>query len=106
MIGGKTKARGERTDVLDNIVAKWIPNERESIDRDLSDQAGLLHTRRVINAALQNAASMPMSADGDTILSDRLEDELKTSGSEPQQWDRDLTSALTEVRRFRHFWMT
>lgn len=73
-------ARGEQldvlTDVLNNIVTEGILDKSKSVGGDVLNELTLLDTRSVIDTALKNAASVAMGADGDTVGSDSIEDEL------------------------------
>lgn len=66
------------TNVLDDIISKWIPHKMECILGDLGDQLDFLGSRGVVNAALQNTTAMSMSPYRHTVLSNSIEDELET----------------------------
>lgn len=72
----------EVNDVLNHIVAKGVLHKASGVLRDLTNQPHLLVSRGMVNAALQNAATMAMSADIDTSVADCREDELSTLGVE------------------------
>lgn len=63
-------------DVLNNIVAEWILDQGIGIVRDLSDEPSLLVSRSMVNAALEHAATMTMSANINTVVSNGIKDEL------------------------------
>lgn len=67
-------------DVLHNVVTKWILDQCESIGRNLSDQTSSLLARGVVNAALQDTASVSMGADNHTIGANCVIDELCVFG--------------------------
>jgi hypothetical protein len=46
------------------------------VRRNLLDQLDLLDTGRMIDASLQNAASVPVSANGNAVLPNCIKDEL------------------------------
>jgi hypothetical protein len=66
----------EIKNVLYNIVAKWILNERVCVLNDMGDELGLLCTSGMINAALQDTASVAVSTNDETVVSDSFEDEF------------------------------
>jgi hypothetical protein len=61
---------------LKDIVSKGILDKSIGIRGDLSDELSFLVSRRVINAALENAAAMTVCADSHAIFSHGIEDEL------------------------------
>jgi len=70
------------TDVLNDVIAEGILNEVESVVGDVANEPTLLVTRGMINAALENAATMAVSADGNAVGADGIEDELCILGRE------------------------
>lgn len=67
----------EVQDVLNNVVAKGILNKSKSIGSNVLHKLTLLVSGSMIDAALQDTAAVAMSADGDAVLSDSIEDELR-----------------------------
>lgn len=65
------------TNVLDDIISKWIPNKIECILSDLGNQLDLLGARSMVNAALQNTTTMPVSSYRHAVLTDSVKDELE-----------------------------
>jgi ribosomal protein S20 len=63
-------------DVLHDVVAKGILHKVVAVRRDFADEVDLLETRRMINAALKNAAAMAVRTYGDAMLAYSVEDEL------------------------------
>jgi len=63
-------------DILHDVVAVWILNEGKRVVRNFVDELDSLHLRGVINAPLQNAATMTMSSDLDTICCNGVVNEL------------------------------
>lgn len=66
----------EIEDVLDNVIAKRVLNEMEAIGRDLADKLDLLEARGMVNTTLEDAAAVSVSADGDAVSANGIEDEL------------------------------
>jgi len=48
----------------------------ETVGSDLANELNLLEARSVINAPLENAASVTVSSDSDAMRTNRIEDEL------------------------------
>lgn len=69
-------------DVLHNVVAKRILNQREGIGGDLTDQTGSLLAGRVVDAALQDTAAVAVSPNDDTVRTNGIVDELGVPGIE------------------------
>lgn len=69
-------------DILDNVIAKGVLDQRISIVRDLSDEPSLLISRGMINAALKDAAAMTVSAYINAVVANRIKDELSIVRSE------------------------
>lgn len=67
---------GKVDDILQYVVTERILHQGKSIGRDLANKLGFLMARGVINTALQDAASMPVSSDDYTIVANRVEDKL------------------------------
>ena len=63
-------------DILDNIIAKGILNQGESVIRDLANELQLLRNRSVVNASLKHAASMAVGGHLDTVGANGVVDEL------------------------------
>jgi hypothetical protein len=66
----------EIKDVLNDVIAKGILHEMETVGSDLANELNLLEARSVINAPLENAASVTVSSDSDAMRTNRIEDEL------------------------------
>jgi len=66
----------EIKDVLNDVIAEGILHEMETVGSDLANELNLLEARSVINAPLENAASVTVSSDSDAMRTDRIEDEL------------------------------
>lgn len=81
---GETRI-GKIQDVLNNIVSKGVLDKSVRVRGDPSDQLSLLGTRGMINAALQNTASMAVGADNDTMSTNSLVDELGLLGVQAVQ---------------------
>ena len=60
-----------------HIVTVRILNESEGVEGNLVDELHALMIGRVVNATLQNAASVSVSGDFDTVGSNRIVDELQ-----------------------------
>ena len=69
-------------DVLDHVVAKWVLDQRISVVGDLTDEPSLLVSRSVVNAALEDAAAVTVSADINAVVSHSIKDELSIVRSE------------------------
>lgn len=66
----------EIKDVLNDVIAEGILHEMETVGSDLANELNLLEARSVINAPLENAASVTVSSDSDAMRTNRIEDEL------------------------------
>ena len=66
----------EVKNVLHDIVSEWVLDERVCVLDDVRNQLGLLGTGSMINATLQNTASVAMGANHKTIVSNGFKDEL------------------------------
>ena len=66
----------EIKDVLNDVIAEGILHEMETIGGDLANELNFLEARSVINAPLENAASVTVSTDSDAVRTNRIEDEL------------------------------
>lgn len=66
----------EIDDVLNNVVSKWILHENSGVLSDARNEPVLLIARSVVDAALQDAASVAVSADFDAVVTDSVKDEL------------------------------
>ena len=66
----------EIKDVLNDVIAEGILHEMETVGGDLANELNLLEARSVINAPLENAASVTVSTDSDAVRTNRIEDEL------------------------------
>ena len=66
----------EIKDVLNDVITEGILHEMETVGSDLANELNLLEARSVINAPLENAASVTVSSDSDAMRTDRIEDEL------------------------------
>jgi len=64
-------------DVLQDVVAEWILHKREGATSDGCDKLCPLISRSMIDAALNDAATMTMSANHNTVHCDSIEDELR-----------------------------
>lgn len=69
-------------DVLNNVVAKRILNQRDGVLGDALDQKDLLVARCMINAALEHAAAVTVGAHFNAAVANRVEDELRIEGTE------------------------
>lgn len=58
------------------IVPVWVLHESKSVVRDLVDKLNALRLRCMVNAALQDAATMTVSCNLDAVGSDSIVDEL------------------------------
>lgn len=83
--GQSQAVSGRRTDILDNIVAESILDELDGVGRDSLDQLNSLDARSMIDASLQDAATVSVSADGDAVLANCVEDKLSILGLEAVQ---------------------
>ena len=72
----------EINNVLDNIVAKRVLDEDARLLRDALDEPELLVTRRMVNAALENAATMTVGTHIDAVAADGVKDELRVGSCE------------------------
>ena len=61
---------------LTHIVTVGILNERKGVEGDLVHELDSLVVRSMVNATLQNAGSMPVRGNFDTVGSDSVVDEL------------------------------
>lgn len=66
----------EIENVLYNIVAEWVLDKRVGVLNDMADQLGLLSAGSVVDAALQDTASVTVSTNHKTIVTHGVEDEL------------------------------
>ena len=66
----------EIEDVLNDVIAEGILHEMETVGGDLANKLNFLEARSVINAPLENAASVTVSTDSDAVRTNRIEDEL------------------------------
>ena len=71
--------KGILTDVLNHIIPKGVLNEDEGVVGDLSYQTSLLLTGSMVNATLQDAATMTMGANSNAITPNGIVDELSKS---------------------------
>ena len=67
---------------MHNIVSERVLHKRESAFSDLCNELGFLGIRGMVDAALENAAAMPMSTDHNAVRSNSIENELCISGGE------------------------
>lgn len=88
--------------VLHNIVAKRILNKFERVGGNLGDETGSLVTGRVINASLQDTATMAMSPDGHTVPANRIVDELGVLRSEAVQALLDYVVSVQVLDQLDH----
>jgi len=72
----------EIEDVLDNVVSERILNQNISIVRDLSNEPSLLITRSVVNATLQDTATMTVGSDINAVGANSIKDELSINGGQ------------------------
>ena len=75
----------EIKDVLNDVITEGILHEMETVGSDLANELNLLEARSVINAPLENAASVTVSSDSDAMRTDRIEDELSSLSLEMVQ---------------------
>jgi len=68
------------TDVLDNVVSEGILNKLERMGSDPLDELYLLKARSVVNAPLEDTATVAMSSNRDAVFSNGVEDELVKYG--------------------------
>ena len=66
----------EIKDVLNDVIAEGILHEMETVGSDLANKLNFLEPRSMINAPLENAASVTVSTDSDAVRTNRIEDEL------------------------------
>ena len=66
----------EIKDVLNDVITEGILHEMETVGSDLANELNFLEPRSMINAPLENAASVTVSSDSDAMRTDRIEDEL------------------------------
>ena len=66
----------EIENVLHHIVAERILDERERIGDDVIDQGTLLATGCMVNATLEDAATVTMSSHNNAVVTNGIEDEL------------------------------
>jgi hypothetical protein len=64
------------TDVLNDIVPERVLNKGEGVHGDVMDQLCLLRTSGMIDAALENTASMTMGTDSESVQARGVVDEL------------------------------
>lgn len=69
-------------DVLDNVVAKGVLDKNASVLCDPLDEPKLLVTSSVVDAALQNTASVSVCSNLNTVVANCIKDELGINGSE------------------------
>lgn len=67
---------GKVDDILQYVVTERILHQGKSISGDLTNKLGFLMARGVINTALQDAASMPVSPDDYAIVANHVEYKL------------------------------
>ena len=75
----------EVKDVLNNIVAEWVLNKIERALSDTGDELSSLSTLGMIDATLQDTATMAMSTNNDAVLGDSIVDELRSLSAESGQ---------------------
>jgi hypothetical protein len=66
----------EVKDVLHHVVTERILDQVEAVCGDLANKVDLLEAGSVVNAALENTASVAVSSDCDAMLAYSIEDEL------------------------------
>lgn len=66
----------EVEDVLHDVVAEWVLHKVEAVRSDLTHKLDLLKAGRVIDAALENTATMAVRTNRDAVLANRIKDEL------------------------------
>lgn len=64
------------TNILHDIISECILHELQGVGRNLLDQLNLLIARGMIDASLENTTSVTVSSNGNTMLSNRVKDEL------------------------------
>lgn len=69
-------------DVLNHVVAKGVLDQAVRIVGDALDEPGLLLAVGMINAPLEDAATVTVSAHVDAVLPDSVEDEVRLLGAE------------------------
>ena len=62
--------------VYTHIVAVWVLYEREGVVGDLVHELDALVLRRMVDAALEHAATVAVSGDLDAVVRDGIVDEL------------------------------
>ncbi len=65
------------TYVLDHIVPKRVPNEREGVASDLRNKCRLLWPCGMVDAALKYAATMTVGSNGYAVEPHCMKDELQ-----------------------------
>ena len=89
---------------MKDVISKWVLHEVEGIVRNLFDKVSPLVADGMVDATLEHAAATPMRSDSDTIIADRIEDELVHVSDRSLHWgDRQATSASWAFNLFRHF---
>lgn len=72
-------------DVLNDVISKRVLHKIEAVVRDLADQLNFLEPGSVVNAALEDAATVTMSAHSNAVLTNGIKDELGILGLEVVQ---------------------
>lgn len=93
----------EVEDVLNDVVAEGILNESEGVHGNVLDELGLLVAGSMVDAALEDAAAMTVSADNDTASADGVKDELGVFGRQVIEALLDDVVAVEVLDERNHF---
>ena len=92
----------EIKDVLNDVITEGILHEMETVGGDLANELNFLEPRSMINAPLENAASVTVSTDSDAVRTNRIEDELSILSLEMVQALLNDVIAIKILNQWHH----
>lgn len=66
-------------DVLNDVVTEWVLDENIGVIGNLTNEPSLLITRSMINASLEDTATVTMGSDVNAVVSHSIKDELRVN---------------------------
>ena len=67
---------------MNDIVSEWVQDESERVVGDFSDELDSLRLGSMVDAALEDAATMTVSANSNAVFTNGIKDELGILGLE------------------------
>lgn len=92
----------EIKDVLNDVIAEGILHEMKTVGGDLANELNFLKPGSMVNAPLENAASVTVSTDSDAVRTNRIEDELSILSLEMVQALLNDVIAVKILNQWHH----